>query len=227
MHPSRLVSSTLQNTTANSRLEECTVVGRDSKVVNQKEKAVIIVNHDDFKTADGEPEELYALPRWFKIIEEGPSDEYFDQSSSANAANPTNSGNADEEVEAPAVVQEINTRGRVIEEDLANLNGQVNIDDDNCPAPENIPSAVDESGSNNTFDCGWGHDGVCRRRQAGAHDVEAKLFNFGSHSGIPTLLQTFELMFPQEFMKKVILKRRNKHLQKQVTYGEFISWLGL
>ena len=64
------MSSTLQNATANSRLEECTVVGRDSKVVNPKEKAVIIVNHDDFKTADGEPEELYALPRWFKIIEE-------------------------------------------------------------------------------------------------------------------------------------------------------------
>ena len=91
VHPSSRVSSTLQNATANSRLEECTVVGRDSKVVNQKEKAVIIVNHDDFKTADGEPEEIYAVPRWFKIIEEGPSDEYFDQSCSTNAANHMNS----------------------------------------------------------------------------------------------------------------------------------------
>ena len=43
LHPSRLVSSTLPNTTVNSRLEECTVVGRDSNVVNRKEKAVIIV----------------------------------------------------------------------------------------------------------------------------------------------------------------------------------------
>ena len=81
------VCVTLPKTTANSRLEECTLVGRDSKVLNQNEKAVIINNHDDFKTADGEPEELYALPRWFKIIEEGPSDENFDESRSTNAAN--------------------------------------------------------------------------------------------------------------------------------------------
>ena len=109
LHPSRLVSSTIQDATANSRLEECTVVGRDGKVVNWKEKAVIIVNHDDFKTADGESEELYALPKWFKIIEEGPSDEYFDQSRSTNAANPTNFGNADEEVEALLLLFRIST----------------------------------------------------------------------------------------------------------------------
>ena len=110
LHPSRLVSSTLPNSTANSRLEECIVVGRDSKVVNRKEKAVIIVNHDDFKTADGEPEELYALPRWFKILEAGPSKDYFDETRSTNAADPTDSGNADEDVEAPAIVHEINAR---------------------------------------------------------------------------------------------------------------------
>ena len=34
-------------------------------------------------------------------------------------------------------------------------------------------------------------------------------------------------MFPQEFIRNVILKNTNKHLQKQVTYGEFISWVGL
>ncbi len=145
-------------------------------------------NHDDFKTADGEPEELYAFPRWFKIIEEGPSDEYFDQSSSTYAANPTNSGNADGDVEAPAIVQEINAWGRVVESDLANLNGQVDIDDDNYPAPENIPSPEDERGTNNTFDCRWGHGGVCcHYYQANAHGAKAKLFNFGGFSGVPTL----------------------------------------
>ena len=68
LHPFRLVSSTLPNTTANFRLEGCTVVGKDNKVVNRKEKAVIVVHHDDFKTTDGESEDIYALPRWFKII---------------------------------------------------------------------------------------------------------------------------------------------------------------
>ncbi len=121
---------------------------------------MIIVHHEDFKTTDGEPEDIYALPRWFKIIEEGPPEDFFSDSSSTNVANPTDSGNA-EDVEAYAIVHEINRRGRVIESDLANLNGQVQIDDDNFPAPENIPSPEDERGTNHTFDSGWGHDGVC------------------------------------------------------------------
>ena len=228
LHPSRLVSSTLPNTTANFRLEGCTVVGRDNKVINRKEKPVFIVHHEDFKTTDGEPEDIYALPRWFKIIEEGPSEDFFGVSSSTNGANPTNSGNAeDEEQESPAIVHEINRRGRVVESDLANLNGQVQIDDDNAPAPENIPSPEDERGTNDTFDMGWGHDGVCCRRQAEGHNTDAKLFNFGGFAGIPTLLQSFELMFPQEYIIKVIIKETNKHLKNQLTYGEFISWVGL
>lgn len=227
LHPSQLISSTLPNTTANFRLEGCTVVGRDNKVVNWKEKPVIIVHHEDFKTTDGEPEDIYALPRWFKIIEEGPSDEFFSDSSSMNVANPVNSGNV-EEVEAPTVVHEINRRGRVIESDLANLMGQVQIDDDNSPAPENIPSSEeDERGTNTTFDCGWGHDGVCYHHQAKGHNTDAKLFNFDGFAGIPTLLQSFELMFPQEYIIKVIIKETNKQLKNRLTYGEFLSWVGL
>ena len=129
LHPSRLISSTLPNTsTANHRLDGCIVVMQDSKVVHRKEKLVIIIHHEDFKTTDGEPEDLYyALPRWFKITEEGPSDEFFDDSSSTNEANPTNSVNVnqDEDIEAPAIVKDINKRGQVIESDLANLNGQI------------------------------------------------------------------------------------------------------
>ena len=214
LHPSRLISSTLPNTTANHRLDGCMVVGKDSRVVHRKEKSVIIVHHEDFKTTDGEPEDLYALPRWFKITEEGPSEEFFDDSSSTNVANPTNSGNAnqDEDIEAPAIVEDVNKRGQVFESDLANLNGQIQIDDDNSPAPENIPTTED-NGINEIFSSGWGHDGVCCRRQAEGHDAEAKLFNFGSFAGVPTLIQSFELMFPQEFIKKVIIKEADKNLQ--------------
>ena len=128
LHPSRLISSTLPNTTANHRLDGCRFVGKDSRVVHRKEKLVIIVHHEDLKTTNGEPEDLYyALPRWFKITEEGPSDEFFDDSSSTNEANPTNSVNVnqDEDIEAPAIVKDINKRGQVIESDLANLNGQI------------------------------------------------------------------------------------------------------
>ena len=53
LHPSRLISLTLPNTTANHRLDGCIVVRQDSKVVHRKEKLVIIIHHEDFKTIDG------------------------------------------------------------------------------------------------------------------------------------------------------------------------------
>ena len=68
----------------------------------------------------------------------------------------------------------INNRKRVIKSDLANLNGQIQIDDGNSPAPENILSSED-NGTNEIFSSRWGHDGVFCCRQAGGHNTEAKL----------------------------------------------------
>ena len=34
-------------------------------------------------------------------------------------------------------------------------------------------------------------------------------------------------MFPHELIKSVIIKETNKHLEKNSTYGEFLSWIGL
>ena len=229
LHPSRLVSSTFPNVPSNHRIDNCTVIGRDAKTVNRKkDRPVIIIQHKSFKSTDGEDEEVYALPRWFKITEEGPSEHLFGASSSTEVANPINNGtvNTEQEVEAPPIVNMINERGRIIQSDLADLNGQVDIDDDNAPAPENIPSPTDnENGPVFSYD--WGHDGVCSRRQVEGFHTQAKIFNFGGFNGIPTLLQTFELMFPHELIKSVIIKETNKHLEKNITYGEFLSWIGL
>ena len=32
-------------------------------------------------------------------------------------------------------------------------------------------------------------------------------------------------MFPHELIKSVIIKETNKHLEKNITYGEFLSWM--
>ena len=81
-----------------------------------------------------------------------------------NAVNPTNGGDTgDNIIEASATAHEINKKGRAIESDLVNLNGQVQIDDDDAPALESIPSPVEgeDSGSNNIYYSGREHDGVC------------------------------------------------------------------
>ena len=58
--------------------ENCILVRRDIKTVNCKQYIpVVIIQHESFKSTDGEDEEVYALPRWFKIIEEGASEQLF------------------------------------------------------------------------------------------------------------------------------------------------------
>ena len=100
----------------------------------------MIINHDNFKTSDGEFEEIYAVPRWCKIVEEGPSENYFiDGSEVANSTDINIELN--EESEAPAIVNSINIRGRVVDSDLVQMKGEIYVDDDNAPVPENIPAS--------------------------------------------------------------------------------------
>ena len=151
---------------------------KNSKVVHRKKNVVIIVHHEDFKTINGDHEDLYTLPRWFKITEEGPSDEFFSDSSSTNGAIPTNSGNATskKDFKAPTIVQDIDKMGRVIKSSLANLGCQIQIDHDNSPATENLPSSVrgEDNGTNDAFSSGWGHDEICCHCQAEGHNAEGK-----------------------------------------------------
>ena len=121
----------------------------------------VVLKHDDFKTNDGAFEEIYTVSRWCSVTEEGPSDFFFSNDELNNRGESNGAGNdavdtADKEL--PAVVGQINSRG-MQDGDVLNLQGQVEIDDDNAPAPENIPSngpdAADEIFSD------WGHDGVC------------------------------------------------------------------
>ena len=47
------------------------------------------------------------------------------------------------------------------------------IDDDNEPAPENIPNA-EETSEGATYE-GWGHTGICYRRRVGCDNTRAKI----------------------------------------------------
>ncbi len=227
LHPSRLVSSTLPNIESNHRVENCVIIGTAVKKVHRRDQVVVLLKHDSFKTNDGESEEIYGVPRWYKVTEEGPSDYYFDIGSNGQVIQGSTNDDietGDIELELPSIVTQINHRG-FLDGDLLQLDGQIEVDDDNLPAPENVPIA-NRSNANDIF-VEWGHDGVCQRRQAGGQNMEASLFNFGSHSGVPTILQTFEMMFPKEYIEQVIIKQTNKKLEQKMTYGEFFIWMGL
>ena len=56
----------------------------------------------------------------------------------------------------PSIVNMINERGIFVNSDLVNLNGQVYINDDNVPAPENMSSSADDKEDSN--DCVFSND---------------------------------------------------------------------
>jgi hypothetical protein len=98
----------------------------------------------------------------------------------------------------------------------------VEIDDDNLPAPENIPTAPD----NNIVTWGtWTHNNICNRRLAGASETRPTI-NFPS-SFSPTLVDLFDLLFPKQFVIDVILVETNKKLKVTLSYGEFQRWIGV
>ena len=61
-----------------------------------------------------------------------------------------------------AIDEEVSGRNDGGANDLLNaLNGVVDIDNDNEPAPENIPSPQDDASQHNSILSGdWGHDGI-------------------------------------------------------------------
>ena len=57
---------------------------------------------------------------------------------------------------------------------------------------------------------------------AEGHDTAAKIFNFGSHTDIPTILHTFEMLSPQTFLKLNTIKNTLDWLV--VLYGHNKLW---
>ena len=69
---------------------------------------------------------------------------------------------------------------------------RVKIDDDNASDPNNIDNEY------HIFN-DWGHNGVCERRAAGGKKFKTKLFNFGGHASVLSILQRFEALFLKDY----------------------------
>jgi len=219
IHPSELIRNKFPNRQQGDRLENCRVTGLESLKVNKKEQLVVTFHHDDFKDDNGSFSKLYAVKRWAKVTSEGPPEFFFTGTQGQEAAEALPAA----EEPLPAVVIDAMARARIDLMDMGDLAGVVDIDDDNEPAPENLPgpSQVSDVAYQN-----WGHSGICNRRQAGATNIKAKI-NIFSRDVIPSYLQLFEVLFPVRFVKEVMIPEMNKKLQPELKYGEFLKWLGL
>ena len=110
---------------------------------------------------DYENKELYAVKRYVCITKEGTQEHFFD-SVVAGEDPPT------VEIEEPELLLALPARGGdgfEAEEIGTMRTAGVVIDDDNEPAPENIPNA-EETSEGATYE-DWGLTGICYRRHVG------------------------------------------------------------
>ena len=131
------------------------VVRQEVKKVSRRDQLCVMVHHNDFKTSSDDFIKLYAVKHYMKVTEEGSPDYFFDH---------PNTELADEE-EAPQALPQVvedTLNGQSNEANMLEaLRRVVNIDDDNDPAPENIPAPTDNN--DRVLDTEWKHHGHCFR----------------------------------------------------------------
>lgn len=169
-----------------------------------------------YRHGDFEGRELHAVVRWSNVETEG-SDQHLFVSSNNQPEE-----EKDERAEAPPlearegnqIPNEVHHLGNRAE-DMAQVRALgFAVDDDNGPAPENIPAQRQRNNkNNNTIPDGrvWGWAGIDYRKQANGHETTARINGL---SGIAlaesTMLTMFLLFFHRKFMETVLIIETNK-----------------
>jgi hypothetical protein len=220
LHPRKLINDLVINPTNNQRLERLLVIRQERKTVNRKEQLCVVFRHDSC-----EGKELYVVAKYALVTLEGAPEHFFKQP----RVNPTPVLETAPEVEAIEIEQNI-YRARNTREDIEMVEQMgFQVDDDNNPAPENIPDRTnrDDSGLK------WGWNGFDARKESGnCWDSPARLTHFDGIAvkGI-THVNMFLLFLPTTFFKDCILKQMNDSIAKNggshVSWGEFLRWIGI
>ena len=86
------------------------------------------------------------------------------------------------------------------------LSGVVNMDDNNQPAPENIPTMMNTPSIISTE---WGYEGVCFRKESSHPNSPAVLVHPVNTTRDDVNLQLFEYLFPKNFLQEVMIPTMN------------------
>ena len=219
IHPSHEIREKYPNPVSGHRLEGCTTIRQEVKKVSRRDQLCIIVHHDGFKTAEGDYIELHAVKRYWKVSEEGDTDLLFDD--------PGDNVESEETllVPLPEAVDEALNGQSVENNTIEALRDIVDIDDDNEPAPENVPQPTDNT--TRIVSAEWGHYGLCFHRvnNLGPHHARLNFPVDGSRGDY--YLQLFEGLFPHDLVLLVIEKFNANVEGGMVSYGEFLWWIGI
>ena len=178
MHPQKEIRAVFQNMTSNDKMTDLLVVGREVKSVRHKLQMCVCFRHDRFPNKI-----IYCVKRYANhVVKEGDPTGFFDatdltvpdQVREGDEIDPE--GDDDDGDEIPDHV--FHCTGRV-SEDIAHVRGLgLDVDDDNDPAPENIPDNEPIPDTNQS----WGTDGLDYRALGNYMNVKPNLLH-----GLPEL----------------------------------------
>lgn len=178
----------------------------------------IFVSHPSFQGSD----EIYVAKRYAVVRHEGPPEGLFDDTPE-DAVALNDDGNLVQEVD-PQLYFATNRA-----EDIAMVRNQgYNVDDDNEPAPENIPEEAAPTIDNEGLFPGqqWGvQHHVDPMEIHGSKKAPEFKDNFDP-SNCP-VYYIFLKLFPYKWLKDVVLEQTNKRLDRELTWGEFLRYVGL
>jgi hypothetical protein len=113
----------------------------------------------------------------------------------------------------------------VLNEDISSFRAQgFAVDDDNEPAPENIPTA---SRHWHMMGCirAWGSEPLDARRVLGVRDVQPTLVS--ADASMHTVLGFFLHFLPLEYFRTTILDATNETLSDPLTWDEFLRFISI
>ena len=208
LKPSVSVKQKFPNYVNIQKLRDLEILRLDFRIIAKARKLVVMMSHDLFGD-----EELYAVPFYIHVTEEGPEDGVFavDDKGRPLFTDPELSvvqNDSDEPVIPAGLLKDV-----VQPDDPEILNAintlNIGIDDDNLPPSENVPNTNEMS--DDIYSGDWKHDGICFRRSNGHVNRKPKLVNVLEEMKV-SKLQMFEILFPVKFVKTVMIPEMNKVL---------------
>jgi hypothetical protein len=203
-------------------------VGCETKNIDRTPRLVIVVKHETFGDSL-----VYCSKRYAKVPVQGEADGFFDTVIDL----PIYANAPDFSLESlikPIDTDVLDKVGRSTRtEDIALVRIQgLDVDDDNEPAPENIPAVgVPIDNTTNLHGQTWGWGGTCNRKTKNHIDVNPQIKDYTKNDLCATSkLDMFLLFFPLDFVEDTIVKETSRVLLHQahqpVSMGEFIRFLG-
>ena len=105
-------------------------------------------------------------------------------------------------------------------ETIQALCNEVDVDNDNKPAPENIPQSSDPMSS--LLNTEWGHSEFCYSKSISLPNTGSKLNFHVDPTEDDYYLQLFEGFFPKDLLNMIIEGINTKINSDLVKYGQFL-----